>query len=50
MAEAILGFIWMLWKMAICLPFLCKFLAGDKEKRETLWYGMADLLFTIAFK
>lgn len=50
MAEAILGFIWMILKMVWLLPFLCKFLAGDKEKRETLWYGLATLIFVIAFK
>lgn len=50
MVEAILGFVWMVLEMAMCFPFLYKFLAGDKEKRETLWYGLATLIFVIAFK
>lgn len=50
MVEAILGLIGAIIKMAICAPLLYKFLAGDKEKRETLWYGLATLLFVIAFK
>lgn len=50
MAEAILGLIGAVIKTAICGPSLYKFLAGDKEKRETLWYGMATLMFVIAFK
>lgn len=50
MAEAILGFIGAVIKMAICVPLLYKFLVGDKEKRETLWYGMATLIFLITFK
>lgn len=50
MTEAILGLIWTIIKIAICTPLLYKFLAGDKEKRETLWYGIATLLFAIAYK
>lgn len=50
MLEAILGLIWEIIKIAICVPLLYKFLAGDREKRETLWYGMATLLFVITFK
>lgn len=50
MAEAILGLIGTIIKIAICVPLFYKFLAGDREKKETLWYGMATLLFVIAFK
>lgn len=50
MAEAILGFVWMIVKIAICVPLLYRFLAEDKEKSETLWYGIATLMFLITFK
>lgn len=34
-------------RLAIAVYFLYKFFLGDKSKMETMWYGMAALIFVV---
>lgn len=34
-------------KLCFAMYFMYKFLSGDKNKRETIWYGIATALFII---
>lgn len=47
MIWCIIDLILSIARIAFAAYFGYKFLAGDKNKRETIWYGIATMLFVI---